>query len=108
VTERKRRGIKDKLIELGFWGADEPGDPTATYQDALTIHDRVATRIAKDHLRVSTWVGTNSLSRQAQVVCGEIVYNLAAADNYPESICLAALALPEFLKHHPECAADRQ
>lgn len=105
MTERKRHGIKDKLIELGFWGADEPGDPTATYQDALTLHDRVAIRIDKDNFRVSTWVGTNSLSRQAQVVCSEIVYNLAAADNYPESICLAALALPKFLKQHPECAA---
>ena len=37
----------------------------------------------------------------------ERAYNLAIADTYPESICLAALALPEFLRRHPECAADQ-
>jgi hypothetical protein len=27
---------------------------------------------------------------------------------YPEAITLAALALPEFLRRHPECAADQK
>ena len=106
MTEQERLQIKAKLIELEFWGGDEPGDPTVAFQDAITLHNRIAARVAKDHFKVSTWVGTSSPSRQAQVVCGQITYTLAAADNYPESVCLAALALPEFLKDHPECAAD--
>jgi hypothetical protein len=32
-------------------------------------------------------------------------YRIAEGDNYPEAIFRAALALPEFLKQHPECAA---
>jgi hypothetical protein len=31
-----------------------------------------------------------------------------AASSYPEAISLAALALPEFLRRHPECAADQK
>ena len=102
MNESERYESMAKLIELGFWGADERGDPTDSYQDAMTLHDRVSAKIVKGVFVISTWVGTDSLFRQARVVCGQVVYELAYADNYPESI-----ALPEFLKQHPECAADQ-
>jgi hypothetical protein len=33
-------------------------------------------------------------------------YKLANAPNYIEAMSLTALALPEFLRQHPECAAQ--
>jgi hypothetical protein len=41
------------------------------------------------------------------VVDCEHSHELAIADTYPQSICLAALALPEFLRRHPECAGNK-
>ena len=106
MTEVEREEIKARLIALGFWGEDEPGDPTVAFLDAITLHNRVAARLIKDHFQVSTWVGADSPSRTAQAVCGQNTYELATADTYPECVCLASLALPDFLKEHPECAAD--
>ena len=108
MTEVERQEIKAKLIALGFWGEGERGDPTIGFQDAMTLYDRMAARLAQDHFQVSSWVGTDSLSRYAQVVCGRIVYELAAADTYTECICFAAMALHEFLKEHPECVTSQK
>ena len=49
----------------------------------------------------------HSSARQVLILHGELIYTLVTADSYPESIYLAALALPQFLKKHPECAADQ-
>jgi len=47
MTEQEKQEIKTKLIELGFWGADEAGDPAADRRDALTLYNRAAERLAK-------------------------------------------------------------
>ena len=39
---------------------------------------------------------------------GDPTTDIHAADNYPEAISLAALALPEFLRRCPECAANQR
>src|SRR5262249_4264585 len=61
---------------------------------------------------VYTWetVGLTAISksRKIEVKRGGASYRLADGPNFPESICRAALALPEFLKQRPECAADRK
>jgi hypothetical protein len=48
---------------------------------------------------------TGAVARQVLILRLDREYSLATANNYPEAICLAALALTEFLKDHPECAA---
>jgi hypothetical protein len=105
MTEQERQEVKARLIELGLWGADEPGDATADYQDALTLHNRVEGRLAGNVILFSMGLTMGSPARKIEATCDEFTYQLGAADNYPEAICLAALALPEFLKQHPECAA---
>src|SRR5215475_3373454 len=107
MTEQERQEIKAKLIEFSFWGADEPGDPTRDYHDAQKLQDRAEGKLAKRTFLVSTIVPNRPPTRCGMVVSGERAYNLAIAETYPESICLAALALPEFLRRHPECAADQ-
>src|SRR5262245_126379 len=107
MNEQERQEIKAKLIEFSFWGADEPGDPTRDYHDAQKLQDRAEGKLAKHTFLVSTIVPNRPPTRWGMVVSGERAYNLAIAETYPESICLAALALPEFLRRHPECAADQ-
>jgi len=107
MTEQERQEIKAKLIEFSFWRADEPGDPTRDYHDAQKLQDRAEGKLAKRTFLVSTIVPNRPPTRCGMVVSGERAYNLAIAETYPESICLAALALHEFLRRHPECAADQ-
>jgi len=108
MTVHERREITAKLVELGFWGTDEPGEPAGDYHDAKTLHDRVSAKLAGDAFVVSTSASSHSSARQVLVLHGERIYSLGPADNYPESVCLAALSLPQFLEEHPECAADQE
>jgi hypothetical protein len=34
MTEQERQAVKAKLIEFGFRGADEPGDPTTEQSES--------------------------------------------------------------------------
>jgi hypothetical protein len=53
VTDQERLEIKLKLIELGFWGSDEAGDPTTNIYDAGTLKERLDAKMAKDVYLVS-------------------------------------------------------
>jgi hypothetical protein len=108
VTESEKQEIKAKLIELGFWGADEAGDPTTDPRAALILSNRVAGQLSKGSGLYSSGITAISRSRKIEVKRGESSYRLADGPNFPESICRAALALPEFLRRHPECAADQK
>jgi hypothetical protein len=108
MTDQERRDMKARLIELGFWGADEFGNPTVYLRDATTLHQRVDEQLASDMFLVSAMAAKYSSAREVLVFHGGHVYTLVTADNYPEAICLSALALPEFLRMHPECTADRE
>jgi hypothetical protein len=106
VTEQESREIKAKLIEFGFWGADEPGDPTADIHDAGTLQDRLQAMLADDAFLVSEILSDLSWNREILIFHKHRTDKLATAPNYIEAVCLAALALPEFLRQHPECAAE--
>lgn len=108
MTESERQEIKARLIDLRFWGADESGDPTTDRRDALTLYNRAAGRLAKGAGLYSTGLTAISRSRKIEVKRGGFTYRLADGANFSEAICLAALAMPQFLKRHPECAADQK
>ena len=108
MTVHELREITTKLVELGFWGIDEPGEPAGGCHDAKTLHDRVGAKLAGDAFVVSTSASSHSSARRVLILHGERIYSLGAADYYPESVCLAAQALPQFLEKHPECAADQE
>lgn len=106
MTDEERGRIKAQLIELGLWDADELGDPTSNVHDAGKLHDRLQAKLAKDVFLVSRIPFEHSWGREIVIFHIHQEYKLAAAPTYIAAISLAALALPEFLRQHPECAAD--
>jgi hypothetical protein len=105
--ESENQEIKAKLIELGFWGADEPGDPTRNYHDAGTLNDRLQAKLA-DGVFLVCRIADHSLAREVVIEADQTHTLVTVAVSYPEAMALAALALPEFLRRHPECAADQK
>jgi hypothetical protein len=106
MTEQQKQEIKTKLIEFGFWRANEIGDPLTSEADARVLRLRIEERLADGVFLASTGYVGGSPSRHIDVVRGEFSYRVSEGDNYPEAICSAALALHEFLKQQPECAAN--
>jgi hypothetical protein len=105
MTDQQRQEIRAKLIEIGVWGAHEAGDPLTSKEDAQIVQDRLVERLAVGVFLGSRGYLGGSPARHIEVQRGEFNYEIANGDTYPEAVCLAALALPEFLKQHPECAA---
>ena len=60
-----------KLVELGFWGTVEPGDPAGDSSKAKTLHDRVGAKLAGDALVVSTSAFSHSSARRVVILHGE-------------------------------------
>jgi hypothetical protein len=108
MTDQERRDIKTKLIEMGIWGEHETGDPLTSKEDAWVVQNRLEERLADTVFVGSRGYVGGSPARHIDVARGEFSYRLADGDNYQEAICLAALALPEFLGQHPECVAGDQ
>jgi hypothetical protein len=106
MTTQERSEMKAQLVWLGFWGADEPGNPAVSHHDASTLHQRLEAKLARGVHLISTVVASYSSARRVLVMRWDHEYPLVTADNYPEAICQAALALPEFLNDHPEYAAN--
>jgi hypothetical protein len=105
MTDQERQDIKAKLIELGVWASHEIGDPLTSRTDASVVQLRLQEWLADGVLLGSSGYVGDSPARHVDVVRGEFSYRIADGDTYPEAVCLAALALPGFLKQHPECAA---
>ncbi len=108
MTEEERQEVKAGLIELGLWGADERGDPTTNIHDAGTLNNRLQAKLANGVFLVSEKVSDRSGARQVLIFHTHETYKLATAATYIEAISLTGLALPEFLRWHPECATDQK
>ena len=108
MTHEERQRIKIQLIELGFWGANERGDPMTNLQDSGILQERLETKLAQGVYLVSEMPAKYSLAREILIFHEGETYKLANAPSYIEAISLAALALPEFLRQYPECAADQK
>jgi hypothetical protein len=108
MTEQMKEVIKAKLIELGFWGATEQSAHVTDHRDSQTLQERLARLLADDVTLASTGVSIDSPAQRVEVVKGRSIRSLATVHSYPEAIYLAALALPEFLRQHPECSTDQK
>lgn len=109
MTDEERQVTLSALIDLGFWGKDEPGDPTGDPLLALIVRERIANRI-KGLLVITGGVsgGENShlLPRKVSVIWQGIEKPLMSGKTFIEAVCFAAAALPEFLRKNPDWAAD--
>jgi hypothetical protein len=108
MIEEERQRIKAQLIELGLWDANERGDPTTNLQDSGILQERLEAKLAQGVYLISEMPTKGSLAREILIFHEGETYKLANAPSYIEAICLAALALPEFLRQHPECAARNE
>jgi hypothetical protein len=113
MTGEERRQIKARLVEAGFWGEDEPGDPTINVGQSLEVLVR-AERAYGVGILLSPGVSGNAreISLQtggrASVFCNGAELPLESwGDTFAESACSAALALRAFLKQHPECVPGK-
>jgi len=105
MTEHERQEIKAKLIELGFWGVNDLGNPVTDRYATDKLHNRMEEKLTPGFAVVSTGFVSDIPSRQIHIVRGEFIYPITIGDTHNEAICLAALLLPEFLRQHPEYAA---
>src|SRR5262245_12121476 len=106
MNEQEKQAIKARLIQSGFWGEDEHGDPLTNAAHAARLRRRIAERLSC-MLSVTGGVKaetTDLTPRRVFVVCKSSENTLAHGEAYAEAMCMAALALPQFLKNHPECA----
>jgi hypothetical protein len=106
MTNEEGQRIKAQLIELGLWGVDEQGDPTSNIHDAGRLNDRLQAKLAKGVFIVSRILFGRSWDREVVIFHTHQEDKLATAPTYIAAISLAALAAPEFLRQHPECAAE--
>jgi hypothetical protein len=107
MTEQEKQEIKTQLIQLGFWGEDERGDPLTNAAHAARLRSRIAERLSC-MLAVTSGVNaviTDLSPRRVSAVCKGSEKTIADGATYAEAGCLAALALPQFVKENPECAA---
>jgi hypothetical protein len=105
MTDEQRQEVKTKLIEMGFWRADETGRPLTSEKDAKVVQLRICDRLGPAVYLDSYGHPDGWRVQYIDILRLQFSYRIAEGDNYPEAICRAAQALPEFLKKHPECAA---
>ena len=67
MTEQEQREIKAGLIELGFWGAGEPGDPTVDVYDAAKLHDYLQAKLADGVFLISMTAPGHSAVREVTI-----------------------------------------
>jgi hypothetical protein len=104
VTEQQRREIKVKLIELEFWGATDYGDPTTDDFGLGVLIKRMEKRLAPGCRFSIDFADNMMVTREVRVLGDGIDKSVAVGEDLSAAICLAALALPEFLKRNPECS----
>ena len=107
MNEQEKQEIKIRLIQFGFWGENERGDPLTDVVYATKVRRRIAEKLGC-MLAVTSGVSAviaDLTPRHVSVACKSSEKTLAHGDTYAEAVCLAALALPQFLIENPECAA---
>lgn len=125
MNYRDRQRVKEKLIELRVWRYEDLGDPTVDRFAAEKVLEVMKKRLVEG---VSLWPEVNPFSTQVYIrVPREFFYpesgedvgaeNISdaivshrlpierhgIAETKEQAICLAALALPDFLARHPKC-----
>lgn len=94
---------RTQLIEAGFWGEDEPGDPFIEMQASFTVLARIEQRL-NGTISISSFEPSVSLLRKARITikCEGSTVPIGEGENYSETICMAAINLADFLRTHPE------
>ena len=99
----KTRTIDERLIEAGFWNKEDGRFANTGHSLALVLirmNRRLANGVRLDfHHYIK-----GQPECEARLTWGEQERVLDFGQTLADAICNAALALPDFLKAHPECA----
>lgn len=103
--QNEKQTLADHLAMAGFWN-QEDGDPTANEHSLGLVLDRINERLARGVFLVFYGPDSDQVGHQARLVWGRNQKVLAIGEDLSATIYNAALALPDFLKNHPECAKN--
>ena len=92
------------LIEVGFWKINDIGDPTTDEKALGLLLNRVEEQLAKNVFFIADGHHGKRLDYEIHLAWIEGRCLLATGPTLVEAICNSALALPSFLKEHPQCA----
>jgi hypothetical protein len=99
-----KRTLEECLIEAGFWN-EEDGAFGADERSLGIVLDRVQERLAQEVMLIFYNFDAGDARREASVAWRNQSYTLVIGSDFSDALCKTALALPSFLKDHPECAA---
>lgn len=102
--QNETRRLIERLTEVGFWNVDDKGDPETDEKALGLLLTRVEGRLAKNARYFVNSPGIGRLYYETRLICAGEKHSLATGSTLAEVICNMALALPDFLKDHPECA----
>ena len=106
MTDEEREQLRAGLIQAGFWGADESGDPTTNGNDAEILQNRMLKRL-RESITMVPMGPFGDEPHRFHIFVNDSMFNfrLASGEELPDAICRAALELPTFLERHLECRA---
>jgi len=104
----EKKNLKECLIEAGFWGTDDEGDPATDAEAIELVLGRMEKKLAEDVSLLFYAPGLGRPEHEAWLEWPGGRQTLASGSSISDAICNAALALPDFLKRHPECGAPTE
>ena len=97
--------LRERLIEAGFWGADDPREPGADHTASLLLLGKMKKRLAPgSYVSYSVELDIDAAAEVSVVWAGGKL-PLSGDNDLNVAMCKAALALPSFLEENPQCAA---
>jgi hypothetical protein len=102
------KDLKKCLIEAGFWGTDDEGDLATDVEAVELVIGRMQERLAEDVSLLFYAPEVAHPEHEARLEWAGGRQTLASGVSIGDAICNAALALSDFLKQHPDCAAPTE
>lgn len=101
--QQETQKLLESLTQAGFWSLEDEGDPMRDDKALGKLLNRVEGRFAKNARYFVNSPSVGQLYFEMRLICAGSKHSLATGTTLAETICNAALALPRFLKEHPEC-----
>ena len=98
-----QRTLEECLIDAGFWDKEDGAFGTDERSLALVL-ERMHQRLARGVMLIFFGPCPTHTKHEACLAWDRKQLTLASGQTFIDALCKAAMALPDFLKNHPECA----
>jgi hypothetical protein len=99
-----QRTLEECLIEAGVWGKEDGAFGTDEHSLGLAL-ERMHRRLARGVILLFYGPTISHSEHEARLAWAGQQRLLASGQSLADAVCNAAMALPDFLKDHPECAS---